>query len=46
MREGKDPGEQTMSAMSHTIIVPLDIGVMPVSPLLLHRKDSDGNMQP
>ena len=46
MQEGKDPWEQTMSAMSHTIIVLPDIGATPVSPLLWHRKDSDGNTQP
>ena len=31
-----------MSVMSHTTIVLLDMGVMPVSPLLWHRRDSDG----
>ena len=37
---GVDPLQQTMSVMSHSIIILLDIGVSPVHPLVWHWADA------
>ena len=41
---GVDPWQQTMSVMSHSIIILVDIGMNPVQPLIWHWADTGNSL--